>query len=118
MANPEGHAENFSAPTPEEAKAKGRKGGVASGKARRRRKALRELIEVAMQCKGERGKTVAEDIALALIDKALEGDVKAFVALRDTIGEKPVERQELSGPDGGQLAFSIVAFDGGPRTPV
>ncbi len=116
MANPKGNAENFSAPTPEEAKARGRSGGVASGRARRRRKALRELIETAMQVKGTRGKTVAEDIALALIDKALEGDVKAFVAIRDTIGEKPVERSEVSGPGGQHV--SLVVFDGGPREQV
>ena len=30
-------------------------------------------------------------MAISLIKEALSGDVKAFLAIRDTIGEKPVE---------------------------
>lgn len=35
-----------------------------------------------------------ESITLALLDKAKNGDTKAFEIIRDTIGEKPVEKLE------------------------
>ena len=39
------------------------------------------------------------DVAItsAMIRKALAGDVKAFESIRDTVGEKPVEKQEIAG---------------------
>ena len=52
---------------------------------------------------------------LALIEKALEGNVKAFEVLRDTVGEKPSDRHEISGPGDGPC---VVVFDGGRREPV
>ncbi len=70
-----------------EARENGRKGGVASGEARRKRKSLREQLELLL----ENGDT-QESIAVALIEKAMKGDVKAFEVIRDTIGEKPVEK--------------------------
>lgn len=33
-----------------------------------------------------------ESIAVALVEKAMSGDVRAFEVLRDTIGEKPVDK--------------------------
>ncbi|DAA88422.1 TPA: hypothetical protein CPT87_05030 [Candidatus Gastranaerophilales bacterium HUM_5] len=35
---------------------------------------------------------IQENLCLALIDKALDGDTKAFQIIRDTIGEKPMEQ--------------------------
>lgn len=64
-------------------------GGVASGEARRKRKSLREELELLL----ENGDT-QESVAVALIEKAIKGDVKAFEVLRDTIGEKPVDKVE------------------------
>ena len=116
MANAAGRAENLTPPTPEEAKEKGRKGGLASGRSRKKRKAFRELVDIALRCRGAKGKTVAEDLVLAMVEKALEGNVKAFEVLRDTVGEKPSDRHEISGPD--KEPVNLVVFDGGPRTPV
>lgn len=116
MANAAGRAENLTPPTPEEAKEKGRKGGLASGRSRARKKAFRQLLETALRVKGVKGRSVAEDLVLALIDKALSGDVKAFECIRDTMGEKPAVRQELSGPE--KEPVSIVVFDRGQREPV
>ena len=67
----------------------GRKGGIASGEAKRRRKSLREQLEILL----ENGNT-QESVAVALIEKAMGGDVKAFEVLRDTVGEKPVDKVE------------------------
>lgn len=40
---------NLRVPTSEEARENGRKGGIASGKARRKKRAMRELVELMMQ---------------------------------------------------------------------
>ena len=66
-----------------------RKGGIASGEAKRRRKTFREELLTLL----ENGDTQAK-ISLALLTKATNGDTKAFEVLRDTIGEKPVEKTQ------------------------
>ena len=72
------------------------KGGKASGEARRLKRDLRRACEMLleMDIKGKDGtiKTGAEAIAIAQLQKALKGDAKAFEVLRDTAGQKPVER--------------------------
>lgn len=64
----------------------GQKGGIKSGEVRRMRKTLKEHLLLLLS-----EKSVQEDICIAIIDKALEGDTKAFQIIRDTIGEKPIE---------------------------
>ena len=71
----------------DEARERGRKGGLASGEARRKRKTLKEELRL-MLSEGETQKSVT----LALIEKAMSGDTKAFEVIRDTIGEKPVDK--------------------------
>jgi len=84
--------------TKSEARVRGRSGGIASGEARRARITLRAALEelLSMPVKDEAGietgETIQHAIAVALIEKALKGDTKAFEIIRDTIGEKPVER--------------------------
>lgn len=72
------------------------KGGKASGEARRRKKLLRECLEELLEkeMKDKSGNTVsgAEALAVKLFKKAMDGDVKAFEILRDTSGQKPVEK--------------------------
>jgi uncharacterized protein (DUF2336 family) len=48
-----------------------------------------------------------EKISLALIQKALNGDTKAFEVIRDSIGEKPTEKQEISGANGDKFELNI-----------
>ena len=76
----------------EEARERGRKGGLASVEARRKRKTLKEEL-LLMLSDGD----IQEKISLALINEAINGNnagsvTKAFEVLRDTIGERPVER--------------------------
>lgn len=75
-----------------------KKGGIKSGEARRRKRDLRLACEalLEMDIKGKNGdvKSGAEAIALAQLQKALKGDAKAFEVLRDTAGQKPVEKIE------------------------
>ena len=70
------------------------KAGKKSGEVRRKRKQLREEL-LALLSAGNTQK----NISLALIDQALNGNVKAFETIRDTIGEKPVEKVVMSEVD-------------------
>lgn len=69
----------------------GKKGGIASGKARRERKTLKEELLLLLS----QGDT-QEKISLSLIKEALKGNTKAFEIIRDTVGEKPKEEIEVS----------------------
>lgn len=60
-----------------EAREKGKKGGVASGIARRKKKELRFALLALMENE-KNGKNGIERIALALFNKALDGDIKAI----------------------------------------
>lgn len=80
--------ENLKTPSTSEARERGKKGGIASGRKRRERKALKEELLLLLS-KGQ----MQKKISVALIGKALKGDVKAFEVIRDTIGEKPVDKQ-------------------------
>lgn len=80
--------------TPEEAS----KGGKASAEARRKKRDLRLMCQMVleMDIKGKDGtvKSGAEAITLAQLQKALKGDAKAYEVLRDTAGQKPVDKVE------------------------
>ena len=88
-------------------------GGKASAEARRQRKAFKkafeellagelspELAEALNEKSGALGIdtsqfTVTEYIALAQVVKAISGDTTAFTTIRDTVGEKPADKQEV-----------------------
>lgn len=79
--------------TKEEARERGKRGGIASGKAKRKKKMLRECLEILMERKiGDM--TTADAISVALVEKALSGDTKAFEVIRDTLGQKPIDKVE------------------------
>lgn len=104
---PKGRAENlvpFSERTEDEQREIRRKGGIASGKKRREYKAFKELFKVALQMENENGMTNAEAIVAGMIAAASMGDHRAFVAIRDTIGEKPAEKL----PDGLEGGVAIL----------
>ena len=82
----------------EEAEKLGRAGGIKSGEARRRKKQLKEELEIIMETL-ENGKTYQELISTALVKEALKGNTKAYEVIRDTMGQKPVEQiQQLEPP--------------------
>ncbi len=95
MANNENLIPN-SERSPNEVRENGKKGGIASGKARRRKKLLRECLEELLEkeIKDKRGNTMtgAEAMAVKVFQQALKGDLKAFEIVRDTSGQKPVEK--------------------------
>jgi len=73
----------------EEARELGRKGGIASGKARRERKTLKDELIMLLEDDDNNKK-----ISVALLKRALDGDISAFTTIRDTIGEKPTDKIE------------------------
>lgn len=80
----------------EEARRNGKKGAEKSAQKRRERKTFKELLKIALEMKSPTGKTNAEEIVASMIRKAQDGDVKAFEAVRDTIGEKPKDEVDLT----------------------
>lgn len=85
--------------SPEEAKKLGAAGGRKSGESKRARKKLKEELELLLEMQAKGDKTYQEQIVMALVKKAQKGDTKAFEVIRDTIGEKPVEKQEVKNVD-------------------
>ena len=86
--------------TREEASEAGKKGGKRSAEIRRARKTLREelLDLLPVTSKNEKGRDVSaqEAISVALLKKAMSGDVRAYETIRDTLGEKFAEKVEMS----------------------
>jgi hypothetical protein len=85
--------------TPNERRENASKAGKASGEARRARKTLKEELLLLLS-DGD----IQNRLSLALIDEALNGNkagsvTKAFEVIRDTIGEKPVDKVENKNVD-------------------
>ena len=105
--------ENLRTPTTKEAREIGRKGGIASGIAKRRKKLMRESLEILCQLPAKGGRatdvesiknfaelkgkniTVEQAMLIAQIKKALGGDTRAIEFIRDTMGQKPVEEKKV-----------------------
>jgi hypothetical protein len=93
--------------TPEERRENGRKGGIASGEAKRKKKAMKERLSILVEMPLKSGKiksveeiknfadlkgkniTVEDAMMIAVIMKALKGDIPSATFIRDTLGEKP-----------------------------
>lgn len=104
MAN-EQNLKPFNELTENEQRAIASAGGKASGEARRKRKTLKEEL-LLMLSDGD----IQEKISLALINEAINGNnagsvTKAFEVIRDTIGERPVEKVQAT-----QTVVDMSAF--------
>ena len=84
----------FDQMTPEKRKETARNGGIKSGEAKREKKMLREYLEMILAMEDAEGEDRYTKITRALIDKAEDGDTKAFEVVRDTLGQKPKEQVE------------------------
>ena len=76
--------------TPEERRRNAKKAGIKSGENRRKRKALKEELLLLLSTGDTQKK-----LSVALIEKAMNGDTKAFEVIRDTIGEKQADKHDL-----------------------
>ena len=95
----------------DEVREMGRKGGIASGEARRRKKTMREQTELLLSLAVKNPKLkkamselgIPEDeqtnqmaMIISLMNKTItKGDTSAFNSLQATKGEKPVEQYEV-----------------------
>ena len=110
MANPENLIPNDQR-TPSERRANASKAGKASGEARRRRKNMQERCKFVLGMPLKNGAvdeimafeevkganvTVEQAAVMAVANKAIRGDHAALAFLRDTAGEKPVEKVEVN----------------------
>lgn len=107
----------FSKLTPEELSELGRKGGKASGVAKRKKKEMRETLEVLLDLNLKNGRhvdvenvkslaqlkgkniSVQEAIAIAMLQNAMRGDVRSAEWVRDTSGQKPTDKIEQTTTD-------------------
>lgn len=71
------------------------KGGKVSGKRYRERKAFKEAILEALKGEIDKDHTVQDVGVESLLIKFMSGDLKAFEIVRDTVGEKPTDKQEV-----------------------
>lgn len=97
---PEGHAPFKPG---EEARENGRKGGLKSAEVRAARKTLREellaLLTQDITDKNGRQMKTQTAISASMIKQALSGSTKAYEIIRDTIGEKPIDKVMISEVD-------------------
>lgn len=101
-------SKNLKTPTAEEARERGRKGGIASGKARQENKQIRKCLEILLEMeitdKSGKKMTGAEAVAAHLFSATLkEKDgsklARLIEVLRDTAGQKPVEKVMIAEVD-------------------
>lgn len=96
--------------TPEELRAMTVKAGKASGVARRKKRNMRECLEIllSLDVKSDKARAVMKQMGIededmtnemalmvSMLNKALKGDKGCAEYVRDTSGQKPVEVQEV-----------------------
>lgn len=108
--------DQFSKMTPEERRENGRKGGIKSGETKRRKKAMKETLEVLLSMPMKKGKVADVDtiknfadlkgknvnvetaMLLAAIQRYFKtGDPKLLEFIRDTSGQKPTDNMNVIG---------------------
>lgn len=83
------------------ARAMGRAGGLASAASKRKRKAMRDYLETALRLTDEKtGELNAMEAALALVREAKMGNVRAWQAMLEALGEKAPQMVDVRSGDG------------------
>ena len=120
----------FSQRSKEEASEMGRRGGVSSGETRRAQKTMREMLKTIVDSDltgEEAGRKLEHNLqkaglhkrlpnnyrsglAVAMLQKALNGSVKAAEFIRDTLGEKPIEQFEDLTPES-PIVLGVIPSD-------
>lgn len=105
----------------------GRKGGLVSQQVQREKRTLRNMVEIfGSMGVSDKAREKMEEMnipenlqtrfmqnVVALFNKANKGDVAAFNAIRDIIGEKPVDETKVTGSV--QTDISIELIDSGSK---
>lgn len=110
-----GEEYQFNKMTPERRAECGRKGGIASGETRRKKRAMKERLGLLLNMPLKNGKladiedvksyaalkgkniTVEDAILIAQIQRAMKGDLLAATFIRDTSGNKPEDALRVNG---------------------
>ena len=103
----------FARMTPEQRAECGRKGAEKANETKRKRKEMRETLDILLNMPLKKGKvysaeeiksfadlkgkniTIDQAMMITLVQKALKGDLNAITMVRDTVGEKPTDRMEI-----------------------
>ena len=103
----------FARMTPEQRAEYGRKGAEKANETRRKRKEMRETLDILLNMPLKKGKvysaeeiksfadlkgkniTIDQAMMVCLVQKALKGDLNAIGMVRDTVGEKPTDKMEI-----------------------
>ena len=106
MANRVANAEvidefRFDKRTAEEQRQIAIKGGKASGKARKEKKMMKQILRELLEEKGQNGKTYGELATLGLIKGAMKGNAHNYKVILEVLGElfiihDDVEEQRIS----------------------
>lgn len=117
----------------EEARELGKKGGQASGVARRKKIMMKDLAMELLNSNIQDDELKARILnifpdvdpekmqiqtamTVAQINKALKGDSKAFEVIRDTSGQKPIEQQIIAFDESNELIIDLGEYpDGEPN---
>lgn len=103
----------FARMTPEQRAEYGRKGAEKANETKRKRKEMRETLDILLNMPLKKGKvysaeeiksfadlkgkniTIDQAMMITLVQKALKGDLNAISMVRDTVGEKPTDKMEI-----------------------
>lgn len=119
---------NLITPSTDEARERGTKGGIASGKARREKRSMREALDILLKLSLKDGKktdikniksltslsgqnvTVQDALLIAQIQKALTGDGRAFDAIKNIVMPTETEGAQTQdkATDGNKVVIEIV----------
>ena len=82
-----------------------KKGGIASGEARRKKRDLRNALEMLLESQvnvvdKQSGEVIqmtgTQAVTRKLFEQAMKGNIKAFIAIRETTGQDPVQKIAVS----------------------
>lgn len=85
-----------------------KKGGIASGEARRKKRDLRNALEMLLESSvnvtdKQSGEIIqmtgTQAVTRKLFEQAMKGNVKAFKTIRETVGQDPVQKIEMAQVD-------------------
>ena len=77
--------------TEKEARELGKKGGIASGQARREKATMKKTLEMLLESTNKNGKTYKELATLGLIQGAVKGNSQNYRTIVELLGELNIE---------------------------
>ena len=106
-----------------------RKGGIASGKVRREKKLIRDVASSVLSLQAPISQNARKDMAerwgvteddidvmfvsiATIASKAMKGDTKAFEVIRDSAGQKPTDKVDMSHAFIGDFDIVLDGEDG------